>query len=109
MSSFHAAGQSKTEFKIFDVRSEKSKNAKIGQGSNSYQATLTNYDVLPDELELTKKDKSKRSTGDEHRIESSQNLQIMRTIHIATTYRVDPASTMPDFGNSAGSLPYGHH
>lgn len=109
-----------TESKIFDVWSDKKSKALAnigdGDGSNSY------YNVLPDEIELTttknkSKNKRKRTTRDDHdhhQIEEGflPNLQIMRTVHIATTtHEVNPASstTMPDFGGrkknqAAGSL-----
>ena len=110
-SSFHAIIQSKSDFRPSDAPSDKRKAAKTVNEPCSHKVPLRTYNVLPDEIELTTgTDKNETSTRDDHWVEGPQNLQIMRTVHIATTHEVDPGgSTMPDVENQASGLSYGYH
>ena len=100
--------QSKTDSRTFGAQSGKSQAAKLGDGSSSFHAALTDNISLPDEIESATNNKNGESSQDNHRIGDSQQLQIMRTVHIATTHEVVTASTMPDFGNQASRMSYGY-
>lgn len=87
------------------VRSLKDSNLWSGLGNSGYFSTRSKtkskpkYHSLPYGTELTTtstKGRKERSTQASHWTETSQNLQIMRTIHIATTEETGPAPTMPE-------------
>ena len=104
----HSITRSNINSRTSGAQFGKSKAVKLGDGSSSFHAALTDNISLSDEIESATKNKTGERIQENHRIGQSQQLQIMRTVHIATTYEVDTASTMPDFDNQTSRISYGY-
>lgn len=100
--------------RIFDAQSDKSKTAKLNNGSNDSHLALSEYKSLPVDIERATRNTNNNKNGagnqqDKYETGPSQPLQIMRTVHIATTRDVDTVSALPDFDNQAASMSYEYH
>lgn len=104
--SFHSIIHSKIDPRTFGAQSDISSAAKLDDGWNSLHAPLTNSKSLPDEMELATKKRNGESTEESHEIRHSHPLQILRTVHIATTHEIASASMMADLDNQASSMQY---
>lgn len=91
--------RSKTEPKISEPRCDGSQAATRHVESNDFTARLKTYNVLPSDIETVStstKESGERITEDGHpETQTPTELQIMRTVHIATTHEAATASTMP--------------
>ena len=104
---FHSIIHFKIDPRTFDAQSDKSSAAKLDDGWNSLHAPLTNSKSLPDEVELaTTNNRNGESAEETHEMRHSQPLQILRTVHIATTHEVASASMMAGLDNQASSMAY---